>query len=64
VGEGVMMTAQQAAPALGVATLGTLFLSLVPGSGMRDAPAVTLPAQLAAVVLTTLLSLRLPRRVA
>lgn len=64
VGGGVMTTTQQAALALGVATLGTLFLSLVPGAGMRDALAVTLLVQLAAVALTTLLSLRLPRRVA
>ncbi|WP_406014984.1 MFS transporter [Streptomyces sp. NBC_00984] len=64
VGGGVMTTTQQAALALGVATLGTLFLSLVPGTGMRDALVVTLLVQLAAVVLTTLLSLRLPRRVA
>ncbi|WP_093897159.1 MFS transporter [Streptomyces sp. Ncost-T10-10d] len=64
VGGGVMTTTQQAALALGVATLGTLFLSLVPGSGMRDALAVTLLVQLAAVVLTVLLSLRLPRKVA
>ncbi|MFD4859594.1 hypothetical protein [Streptomyces atratus] len=48
----------------GVATLGTLFLSLVPGSGIRDALPVTLPAHPAAVVLTVLLSLRLPRKVA
>ncbi|MGW1406057.1 MFS transporter [Streptomyces sp. NPDC002403] len=64
VGGGVMTTTQQAALALGVATLGTLFLSLVPGAGMRDALVVTLLVQLAAVALTTLLSLRLPRRVA
>ncbi|MFB6502139.1 MULTISPECIES: MFS transporter [unclassified Streptomyces] len=63
VGGGVMTTTQQASLALGVATLGALFLSLVPGSGMRDALVVTLLVQLAAVVLTTLLSLRLPRRV-
>ncbi|MEU0298774.1 MFS transporter [Streptomyces sp. NPDC006175] len=63
VGGGVMTTTQQAALALGVATLGTLFLSLASGSGMRDALAVTLLVQLAAVVLTTLLSLRLPRTV-
>lgn len=59
-----MTTTQQAAPALGVATLGTLFLSLVPGAGMRDALAVTPLVRPAAVVLTTLLSLRLPRGVA
>lgn len=63
VGSGVMVTAQQSALALGVATLGSLFLSLAAGSGMRDALAVTLLVQLAAVVLTLLLSLRLPRAV-
>ena len=46
-----------------MATLGTLFLSLVPGSGMRDALLTTLAVQLAGVVLTGALSLRLPRRV-
>ncbi|PCG87778.1 MFS transporter [Streptomyces sp. WZ.A104] len=64
VGGGVLTTAQQAALALGVATLGTLFLALVPGLGMRDALVVTLLVQLAAVALTTGLSLRLPRTVA
>lgn len=63
VGSGVMVTTQQTALALGVATLGTLFLSLVPGSGMRDALLTTLAVQLAGVVLTGALSLRLPRRV-
>ncbi|MFD5872994.1 MFS transporter [Streptomyces sp. NPDC060322] len=62
VGGGVMTTTQQAALALGVATLGTLFLALAP-DGMRDALIVTLLVQLAAVVLTVLLSLRLPRTV-
>lgn len=63
VGGGVMTTTQQASLALGVATLGTLFLSVASGAGMRDALIVTLLVQLAAVVLTTLLSLRLPRTV-
>ncbi|MFE9449475.1 MFS transporter [Streptomyces sp. NPDC006739] len=63
VGSGVMATTQQSAFALGVATLGTLFLSLVPHLGMRDALVGTLLVQLAAVVLTGLLSLRLPRTV-
>jgi MFS family permease len=58
---GVMTTTQQASLALGVATLGTLFLSLTPAVGMRDALLVTLLVQLAGVVLTGLLSLRLPR---
>lgn len=47
-----------------MATLGTLFLALVPGLGMRDALIVTLLVQLAAVALTVGLSLRLPRTVA
>ncbi len=63
VGSGVMITTQQSALALGVATLGTLFLSLVPGAGMRDALVTTLLVQLAGVALTGLLSLRLPRTV-
>lgn len=63
VGSGVMITTQQSALALGVATLGTLFLSLVPHEGMRDALVVTLLAQLAGIALTGLLSLRLPRTV-
>ncbi|WP_460065420.1 MFS transporter [Streptomyces sp. YKOK-I1] len=63
VGSGMMVTTQQASLALGVATLGTLFLSLVPGSGMRDALVTTLVVQVAGVVVTGLLSLRLPRRI-
>ncbi|MER5431936.1 MFS transporter [Streptomyces sp. NPDC002588] len=61
VGSGVMVTTQQTSLALGVATLGTLFLSLVPGMGMRDALVTTLIVQLGAVVVTGLLTLRLPR---
>ncbi|MEB8343585.1 MFS transporter [Streptomyces endophyticus] len=61
---GVLTTTQQAALALGVATLGSLFLSLAPGLGMRAALVLTLLVQLAAVALTTLLSVRLPRRIA
>ncbi|MER8155471.1 MFS transporter [Streptomyces sp. NPDC094472] len=64
VGSGVMVTTQQSALALGVATLGTLFLSLEPSTGMGDALVITLAAQLAAIALTLLLSLRLPRAVA
>ena len=63
VGSGVMVTTQQSALALGVATLGTLFLSLTYSLGMRDALIVTLLVQLATVALTGLLSLRLPRTV-
>ncbi len=64
VGSGVMVTTQQSALALGVATLGSLFLTLEPSMGMRDALAVTLLAQLSTVVLTGLLSLRLHRSIA
>ncbi|MEU9010768.1 MFS transporter [Streptomyces sp. NPDC048479] len=63
VGSGVMVTTQQSALALGVATLGSLFLSLVTSAGMRQALTVTLLVQLGMIVLTTLLSLRLPRTV-
>jgi MFS family permease len=63
VGSGVMVTTQQSSLALGVATLGTLFLSLTPGMGMRDALVTTLLVQCAGVVLTGLLSLRLPRTI-
>ncbi|MFJ8081028.1 MFS transporter [Streptomyces sp. NPDC096205] len=64
VGSGVMNTTQQSALALGVATLGSLFLSLVPSMGIRDALVVTLLVQLAGIVVTGLLSLRLPRTIA
>ncbi|MGP3947546.1 MFS transporter [Streptomyces sp. 7N604] len=63
VGSGVLVTTQQASLALGVATLGSLFLSLAGSMGMRDALAITLTVQLGAVLLTTLMSLRLPRAV-
>ncbi|MEU5052677.1 MFS transporter [Streptomyces sp. NPDC021096] len=63
VGSGVLVTTQQAFMALGVATLGSLFLSLAPGSGMRDALAITLGVQLVAVAATVLLTFRLPRGV-
>ncbi|MFI1399886.1 MFS transporter [Streptomyces sp. NPDC020681] len=61
VGSGVMVTTQQSALALGVATLGSLFLSLAASGGMRQALTVTLLVQLAMIALTALLSLRLPR---
>lgn len=63
VGSGVMVTAQQSALALGVATLGTLFLALSTALGMRDALVVTLLAQLVLAGVTGLLNLRLPRTV-
>ncbi|MEU4212649.1 MFS transporter [Streptomyces sp. NPDC026206] len=61
VGSGVLVTTQQAFMALGVATLGSLFLSLAPGAGMREALAITLGVQLVAVAATVVLTLRLPR---
>ena len=61
VGGGAMATTQQSSLALGVATLGTLFLTLSSSAGVRDALVWALLAQVAAVVLTTALSLRLPR---
>ncbi|MFJ8308049.1 MULTISPECIES: MFS transporter [unclassified Streptomyces] len=61
VGSGVVVTTQQSALALGVATLGSLFLALSPSVGMRDALVVTLLVQLGMIALTALLSLRLPR---
>ncbi|WP_430980983.1 MFS transporter [Streptomyces luteoverticillatus] len=64
VGGGVLVTTQQAFMALGVATLGSLFLSLAPGVGMREGLAITLGVQLVLVVITAGLSLRLPRTVA
>lgn len=56
-----MITAQQSALALGVATLGSLFLALAPTAGLREAVGTTLLVQLALIALTVLLSLRLPR---
>jgi hypothetical protein len=64
VGSGVMVTTQQSALTLGVATLGSLFLSLASSpAGMGAALRTTLLVQLGVVALTLLLSLRLPRTV-
>ncbi|MEU2114687.1 MFS transporter [Streptomyces sp. NPDC016459] len=65
VGSGVMVTAQQSALALGVATLGSLFLSLTASAPTTSGTAltVTLLVQLALILLTAALSLRLPRTV-
>jgi MFS family permease len=63
VGSGVMVTTQQSSLALGVATLGTLFLSLAGTHGMRDALVVVLLAEAVAVAAATALSTRLPRTV-
>ncbi|MFE5796942.1 MFS transporter [Streptomyces sp. NPDC056503] len=61
VGGGVMVTAQQSALALGVATLGSLFLTLSTTASVGTALATTLLVQLALALLTGLYALRLPR---
>ncbi len=61
VGGGVMATTQQSSLALGVATLGTLFLTLATSYGMRDALITVLLTQALAVVAAVALSARLPR---
>ncbi|SCD65340.1 Predicted arabinose efflux permease, MFS family [Streptomyces sp. TverLS-915] len=62
VGGGVMSTTQQTFMSLGVATLGTLFLSLTPRLGTGDAFGTALLVQLGLVVVMAAASLRLPRR--
>ena len=63
VGSGVMVTTQQSSLALGVATLGTLFLALAQSAGMRTALVTALLVQVAGVAASVALSLRLPRAV-
>ncbi|MGW8362305.1 MFS transporter [Streptomyces wedmorensis] len=63
VGSGVMVTTQQAAITLGVATLGSLFLSLSASGSTGTALTVTLVIQLAMALLTAVLALRLPKSV-
>ena len=59
VGSGVLVTVQQGSNALGVASLGTLFVALADG-GMRDAFGVVIGIQIAIAVLVAAGSLRLP----
>ncbi|MEU7582653.1 MFS transporter [Streptomyces sp. NPDC041068] len=61
-GSGLAATVQQSCLAVGVATLGSLFLALVPSLGMRDAFALVLGVQLVGLLGLALLSLRLPRQ--
>jgi len=63
VGGGMLATTQQSSLALGVATLGTLFLTLAPSHGMRDALALVLALQFVLTLGVTALSTRLPSRV-
>jgi hypothetical protein len=58
-----MVTTQQSSLALGVATLGTLFLSLASSVGMRDALVTAILVQVAGGAAAVVLSLRLPRQV-
>ncbi|GHC41851.1 MFS transporter [Streptomyces flavofungini] len=60
-GSGLAATAQQSCLAVGVATLGSLFLALESGTGLREAFATVLAVQLAGLLGLAALSLRLPR---
>ncbi|MGW1282855.1 MFS transporter [Streptomyces sp. NPDC002586] len=62
-GSGLAATLQQSYLAVGVATLGSLFLSLVPGLGMRQALAVVLAVQAAGLLGLGWLGLRLPAKI-
>ncbi|WP_267882351.1 MFS transporter [Streptomyces sp. NRRL B-24484] len=64
VGSGVLATAQQSSLALGVATLGTLFLAVSPTMGFAHALALVLAIQLGGSAIIAALSMRLPRSVA
>ncbi|MEV7175884.1 MFS transporter [Kitasatospora sp. NPDC093679] len=63
VGSGVLATTQQSSLALGVATLGTLFLAVSPTMGFAHALALVLALQFGGSVIIAFLSLRLPRSV-
>lgn len=63
VGSGVTVTTRQAALAPGVAALGTLFRSVVPHQGMRDALVIALVVRPAGTMPARPLSLRMPRTV-
>ncbi|MGF1426023.1 MFS transporter [Kitasatospora sp. LaBMicrA B282] len=61
VGSGLLATTQQSSLALGVATLGTLFLSLEPSLGTAHGLALVLGIELVGAALISFLSTRLPR---
>ncbi len=63
VGGGMFATTQQSSLALGIATLGTLFLTLAPSEGMHHALTLVLALQVALTVVVVALSTRLPRHV-
>ncbi|NSC21631.1 MFS transporter [Streptomyces albus subsp. chlorinus] len=60
-GSGLAATAQQSGLALGVATLGSLFLALTPHLGMREAFAAVLAVQACGLLLLAVIGLRMPR---
>ncbi|MGW4892070.1 MFS transporter [Kitasatospora sp. NPDC004240] len=63
VGSGVLATGQQASLALGVATLGTLYLALAPALGQDRALVLCLALQLLGSFTVLLLTTRLPRTI-
>lgn len=63
VGGGMFATTQQSSLALGIATLGTLFLTLAPSEGMHHALTLVLALQAVLTVVVVALSTRLPRHV-
>ncbi|MGW4161661.1 MFS transporter [Streptomyces sp. NPDC004788] len=63
VGSGVLVTAQQSAMAVGVATLGSLFLSLSATGPTDTALTVTLLVQAGLAVVTGAFALRLPKTI-
>ncbi|MFJ5117784.1 MFS transporter [Kitasatospora sp. NPDC088548] len=63
VGSGVLATSQQSSLALGVATLGTLYLALSPALGMDRALALVLGIQLLGSLTILYLTTRLPRSI-
>ena len=60
IGSGVLVTMQQGSLALGVASLGSLFISLAASSGMQHAFIVVVGIQAVIAVAVGLLALRLP----
>jgi hypothetical protein len=60
-GSGLSVTAQQSCLALGVATIGSVYLALAPGAGARDALLTAFGVQLVGLLAMAVVSLRLPR---
>ncbi|MER7395406.1 MFS transporter [Streptomyces sp. NPDC000151] len=60
-GSGLSVTAQQTCLALGVATIGSVYLGLVPSAGVRNALLIAFAVQFAGLLAMAALSRRLPR---